>query len=101
MKDLLVQNVRSSKYKKTLPPPAFCYQEDRLQSGAERYSGHCHTSIAKCEAARGPNPKTKQSMCEMLTLSGVQWNPQYPGWKGSWFEFRSEPFDDPFPKVRQ
>ena len=101
MKDLLVQKARSSTYVKALPSPAFCYQEDRLQSGSERYSVHCHATLAQCEAARGPNSKTKQSMCEMLTLSGVQWNPQYPGWKGSWFEFRSDPFDDPFPKVRQ
>ena len=101
-KGLLVQNAGSATSTKALPPSAFCYQEDRLQSGPKRYSVHCHATITECEAAQEPNPTTKQSMCEMLTLSGVQWNPSYPGWKkGYWFESRSEPFEDPFPKVRQ
>ena len=101
MNDLLVQNAGSAISTKMPPWSAFCYQEDRLRSGSERYSVHCHATRAKCEDARGPNPRTKQSACEGVALSGIQWTPRYPGWKGSWFEFRSEPFETPFPKVRQ
>ena len=82
------------------PSTAFCYQEDRLQPGAQRYSVHCHTTLAKCESARGPNPRTKQSVCAEVNLSGIQWKPRHPGWMGSWFEFRSEPFGTPFPTLQ-
>ena len=82
------------------PSTAFCYQEDNLQPGAQRYSVHCHTTLANCESARGPNPRTKQSVCTEVNLSGVQWKPRHPGWKGSWFEFRSEPFGAPFPALQ-
>lgn len=82
------------------PSNAFCYQEDKLQPGAQRYSVHCHTALAKCESARGPNPRTKQSVCAEVNLSGVQWKPRHPGWMGSWFEFRSEPFGTPFPTLQ-
>jgi hypothetical protein len=82
------------------PSSAFCYQEDKLQAGAQRYSVHCHTTLAKCESARGPNPRTKQSVCAEVNLSGVQWKPRHPGWMGSWYEFRSEPFAAPFPMLQ-
>lgn len=82
------------------PSSVFCYQEDNLQPGAQRYSVHCHASLAKCESARGPNPRTKQSVCAEVNLSGVQWKSRHPGWMGSWFEFRSEPFSAPFPTLQ-
>lgn len=82
------------------PPTAFCYQEDKLQPGAQRYSVHCHATLARCESARGPNPRTKQSACAQVDLSGAPWKPRHPGWMGSWFEFRDEPFAAPFPALR-
>lgn len=81
------------------PPTAFCYQEDNLGVGSQRYSVHCHTTLEKCESARGPNPRTKQSRCESVDLQNANWNPRHPGWQGSWFQFRSEPFGAPFPQL--
>jgi hypothetical protein len=98
--DLLVERARASLSVDQPPPTAFCYQEDKLQPGEQRYSVHCHDTLAKCESARGPNPRAKQSACEEVDLSGAKWKPRHPGWMGSWFEFRSEPFGAPFPKVR-
>jgi hypothetical protein len=98
--DPLVEKARAAISLDAPPSTAFCYQEDKLQPGAQRYSVHCHATLAKCESARGPNPRTKQSVCEEVKLSGVQWKPRHPGWMGSWFEFRSEPFERPFPPLR-
>jgi hypothetical protein len=81
------------------PSPAFCYQEDNLQPGPQRYSVHCHATQEKCKTARGPNPRTKQSACTQVDLSGAQWSPRHPGWMGSWFEFRSDAFGAPFPAL--
>ena len=78
------------------PSPAYCYQEDSLQSGPQRYAVHCHATKSRCELARGPNSRTKQSTCAQVTLSGVDWRPIHPGLMGSWYEFRSDPFGSPF-----
>jgi hypothetical protein len=98
--DPLVEKARAAISADAPPSTAFCYQEDNLQSGAQRYSVHCHTSLARCESARGPNPRTKQSVCEEVNLSGVPWKPRHPGWMGSWYEFRNEPFSAPFPTLQ-
>lgn len=95
--DLLVDKARAAISADAPPSTAFCYQEDNGQPGAQRYSVHCHTTLAKCESARGPNPRTKQSFCEEIKPTGIRWKPRHPGWMGSWFEFRSEPFGAPFP----
>lgn len=97
--DPLVEKARAAISLDAPPSPAFCYQEDKLQPGPQRYSVHCHATLARCESARGPNPRTKQSVCEEVKLSEVQWKPRHPGWMGSWFEFRSEPFEAPFPAL--
>ena len=98
--DPFVDKARAAISVEAPPSTAFCYQEDKLQPGAQRYSVHCHATLAKCESARGPNPRTKQSACAEVNLSGVQWKPRHPGWMGSWFEFRSEPFGAPFPTLQ-
>jgi len=84
------------------PPPhvAYCYQEDNLQPNSDgRYSVHCHVDMSRCEAARGPNARMKQSLCERVETGGMQWTPLHPGWMGSWYEFRKEPFGAPFPQI--
>lgn len=98
--DPLVDKARAAISVEAPPSTAFCYQEDKLQPGSQRYSVHCHATLAKCESARGPNPRAKQSVCAEVNLSGVQWKPRHPGWMGSWFEFRSEPFGTPFPTLQ-
>ncbi len=98
--DPLVDKARAAISLDVPPSTAFCYQEDKLQPGTQRHSVHCHATLAKCESARGPNPRTKQSACEEVNLAGAKWKPRHPGWMGSWFEFRSEPFGSPFPAVR-
>jgi hypothetical protein len=95
----LIEKARIAIASDAVPSPAFCYQEDRLRPGNDRYSVHCHATLASCEAARGPNPRTKQSTCNQISLSGVGWAPRHPGFMGSWYEFRSEPFSDPFPQL--
>ena len=99
--DPLIEKARLAKATDTPPLSAYCYQEDRLSPGPQRYSVHCHTTMTRCEAARGPNPRTKQSPCELVTLDDVQWAPRHPGWMGSWYEFRGESFGAPFPQIRQ
>lgn len=42
-------------------PMRFCYQEYRGATGADSYSVHCHTTMNRCEEARGPNPKYVQT----------------------------------------
>jgi len=96
----LIEKARAAISQDTPPSTGFCYQEDNLQPGAQRYSVHCHTTFERCESARGPNPRTKQSACEEVNLAGVRWKPRHPGWMGSWYEFRSEPFEPPFPALR-
>lgn len=81
------------------PPTVYCYQEDNLGVGSQRFSVHCHTTLEKCESARGPNPRTKQSECELVDLQYADWAPRHPGWQGSWFQFRSEQFGAPFPQL--
>jgi hypothetical protein len=97
--DPLVEKARASISLDAPPSTAFCYQEDKLQPGPQRYSVHCHATRARCETARGPNSRTKQSICEEIDLSGASWKPRHPGWMGSWFEFRAEPFGPPFPAI--
>lgn len=101
--DPLIEQARLAKAADTPPSPAYCYQEDQLQTGpkTERYSVHCHATLARCETARGPNPRTKQSPCEAVNLDDVRWAPRHPGFMGSWYEFQGEPFDPPFPQIRQ
>jgi hypothetical protein len=97
--DPLIEKARTAKLADVPPSPAYCYQEDRLQTGSQRYSVHCHATLARCEAARGPNPRTRQSPCEAVDLDDARWAPRHPGWMGSWYEFRNEPFGPPFPQV--
>jgi hypothetical protein len=99
--DPLIEKARLAKATDTPPSLAYCYQEDRLEAGPQRYSVHCHATLAGCEAARGPNPRTKQSPCTAVPLDEVQWAPRHPGWMGSWYEFRSVPFGPPFPQIGQ
>lgn len=78
----------------------FCYQEDRLEDGPKRYSVHCHSLQETCETARGPHSQWKQSACERVDLTQADWKPRLGGFMGSRYEFRSEPFPSPFPKIR-
>jgi hypothetical protein len=80
----------------TSPGEGFCYQEDRLEDGAERYSVHCHATPENCEKARGPNPRYQQSDCLLVSLRDADWTPA-KGYMGSLYAFRSEPFGAPFP----
>ncbi|HEX3553242.1 MAG TPA: hypothetical protein VIA62_08435 [Thermoanaerobaculia bacterium] len=96
----LVEKARLATRSESLPAEGFCYQEDRLADGPERYSVHCHTSKPRCETARGPNLRWKQSACEFVELSQAKWNPKSQGWMGSWYEFRSQPFEPPFPQIK-
>ncbi len=89
----------SSTWSEASPRSGWCYQEDRLISGPEQYSVHCHWSEDRCNEARGPHAKWRQSSCGLVELSGADWRPNPKGWQGSWFEFRSDPFPDPFPKL--
>jgi len=97
----LIEKARLAEADASPPQTAFCYQEDRIQSGPERYSVHCHTTPARCEAARGPNPRTRQSSCESVALSSVRWAPRHPGFMGSWYQFGDEPFPPPFPQIER
>ena len=94
----LVEIARSATRTTSAPTVGFCYQEDRLQDGAERYSVHCHSSKERCEKARGPNARWKQSPCEFVDLNEAAWKPKSGGYMGAWYEFRSEPFGKPFPQ---
>jgi hypothetical protein len=78
----------------------FCYQEDSLKDGAQRYSVHCLSSAELCERLRGPNARLKQSACEFVDLTKATWKPRSGGFLGSWYESNSEPFGEPFPQVR-
>jgi hypothetical protein len=97
----LIEKARLAKATDLPPSPAYCYQEDRLGTGPQRYSVHCHATLAYCEVARGPNPRTKQSPCVAVAVDSAQWTPRHPGWMGSWYEFRAEPFGAPFPQIGQ
>lgn len=95
--DRIVEKARAAIAADTPPSPAYCYQEDRIAPGPQRYSVHCHASMERCEVARGPNPRTRQSACMETSLSGAAWQPQHPGWMGSWYQMQSMPFGSPFP----
>ncbi len=82
------------------PDSAYCYQEDRLQDGASRYSVHCHETEQRCETARGPSKVRKQTQCELTDLTTARWNPSHPGWLGSWYQFSRQPFGKPFPQLK-
>lgn len=84
----------------TPPTAGFCYQEDRLVDGPGRYSVHCHSSQERCNKARGPNARYKQSACDFVDLSKAAWRPNPGGWMGAWYQFGSQPFGDPFPQIR-
>ncbi|HVT17780.1 MAG TPA: hypothetical protein VHQ90_16580 [Thermoanaerobaculia bacterium] len=84
----------------TPPTAGFCYQEDRLVDGPGRYSVHCHSSQERCNKARGPNQKYKQSPCDYVDLSRAAWKPNPGGWMGAWYQFNREPFGDPFPRLK-
>ena len=85
---------------RSLENQAYCYQEDRLKEGAERFSVHCHASKAVCEEARGPSKVRKQTQCELTDLSSADWNPISPGWMGSSYQYSSTPFGAPFPQLQ-
>lgn len=89
----------SSTWSESPPISGWCYQEDRLVSGPEQFSVHCHWTENRCNEARGPHSRWRQSLCELVDLSETDWRPNPKGWQGSWFEFRSEPFPDPFPRL--
>jgi hypothetical protein len=95
----LVEIARSATRTAAVPSSGFCYQEDRLQDGPERYSVHCHSSKERCETARGPNARWKQSSCEFVDLNQAVWKPRSGGYMGAWYEFQSQPFGKPFPKI--
>ena len=78
----------------------YCYQEDRGEDGAQRYSVHCHASRDRCETARGPSRRWQQSPCEPVRIADAEWQPTKGGYMGSWYEFRSSPFPPPFPQIR-
>lgn len=81
------------------PSSGWCYQEDRLEEGPKQFSVHCHRSEKRCNEARGPHAKWRQSACERIDLSEANWNPNPKGWQGSWFEFRRQSFPSPFPQL--
>lgn len=83
----------------TLSPPstAYCYQEDKLQPGPQRFGMLCFQDKPTCELVRGPNPHTRQSACEAVSLGNAPWSPRYPGYMRSWYELRATPFPAPFP----
>ncbi|MCB1757777.1 MAG: hypothetical protein KDJ38_19815 [Gammaproteobacteria bacterium] len=81
------------------PLSGWCYQEDRLEEGPKQFSVHCHWSEDRCKEARGPSSKWNQSLCVIVDLSNAEWDPNPRGWQGSWYEFRSKPFPEPFPQL--
>ena len=85
----------------TSAPPAsgFCYQEDKLQPGPQRFGMLCYSDKRTCETVRGPNPHTRQSACEAVALDGAVWSPRYPGYMHGWYELRATPFATPFPQL--
>ena len=98
----LIENVplpSTSTWLDAPPLSGWCYQEDRLEKGSKQFSVHCHWAKVRCEAARGPHVKWKQSSCELVELTNAKWNPNPKGWEGSWFEFSSQPFPNPFPQL--
>lgn len=80
---------------------AYCYQEDRLKDGPDRYSVHCHAKKDVCEKARGPSKVRKQTPCELTDLSTAKWKPASPGWLGSTYQFSRSPLPAPFPQLLQ
>lgn len=98
----LIENVpipSSDTWSDTPPKSGWCYQEDRSKDGPQRYSVHCHWSEQRCNEARGPNAKFKQSACELVNLREANWSPNPKGWQGSWYEFRAKQFPKPFPQL--
>ena len=95
----LIERAQVSQKRGAYPDEAFCYQEDTLQDGADRFSVHCHKTKESCEDARGPNRERKQTQCELTDLTQARWNPGR-GWMGSWFQVNREPFGKPFPQLK-
>lgn len=94
----LIEKARLAKTSDSPPEVAYCYQEDKNKDGPRRYSIHCHSSVERCEVARGPNLRIIQTPCTKVDLDSVKWAPLHPGYMSSWYEFRSEPFSNPFPQ---
>jgi len=97
-----LQNVplpSSSNWSDAPPKLGWCYQEDSLVPGPERYSVHCHWAEDRCNKAKGNRSDIGQSLCKLVELGEADWMPNKKGWQGSWFEFRPVPFPDPFPKL--
>jgi hypothetical protein len=85
---------------KAAPAQAYCYQEqDNAKPAAQRYAVLCHTTKANCDTARGPNPKTIQSLCTLVDLRSATWSPRSGGYLGSWYQFGPTPFPAPFPQT--
>jgi len=79
------------------PARAYCYQEDTGVVGSKRYGLHCHTELAGCESARGPNSKRQQSSCQAIDLGDAGKLLTLRGWGGSWYALQAAPFTNPFP----
>ncbi|WP_317933143.1 hypothetical protein [Halioxenophilus sp. WMMB6] len=98
----LIENVpipTADRWSEAPPVSGWCYQEDSLKPGPQQFSVHCHWSEPRCNEARGPNARTRQSACTLVDLAQAQWQPNAKGWQGSWFEFRAQPFPPPFPPL--
>jgi hypothetical protein len=90
----------ASDWSETRPTSAWCYQEDRQTPGPAQFLVACHYSKSRCETARGPNPKTRQTKC--VQVSGIDrsgWNPSPKGYMNSWFQYSDKPFPAPFPQL--
>ena len=95
----LVEEAAGSTKRAGYPDKAFCYQEDTLRDGADRFSVHCHETKERCDTVRGPNKNRKQTQCELTDLTQARWNPGR-GYMGSWFQDSREPFGTPFPQLK-
>ncbi|QHI96720.1 hypothetical protein GT347_01160 [Xylophilus rhododendri] len=93
------ENLQSSE---GLPGRPFCYQEFDPAAAGPRYGVHCHATAARCEKARGPNPKTRQSACVAIDSTAMgSLAPVDRGWAGSWYRRQATAFGAPFPPLPQ
>jgi len=82
------------------PSAAWCYQEDRLDPGPNRYSVHCHWSQDRCATAKGGKSAWVNTACTLTAgLDKSGWTPTPKGWMGSWFAFSDKPLGGPFPQL--